>query len=237
MQFSIIIPTLNEQKSIADCLSALQPLRQHAEIIVVDGNSTDNTIEIATPLADKVFRCETGRAMQMNCGASHAVGEILLFLHADTSLPNHALNLISANIGNKVWGRFDIQLIGSHWMLPVIAQMMNWRSRFSGIATGDQVIFVRKSAFEQSGGYPEIALMEDIALSKQLKNLSPPLCLNAKVQSSARRWLQFGVFQTILLMWSLRLGYFFAENPENLSQLYKKGRYWLPKSLRNPIKR
>lgn len=228
MKFSIIIPALNEQHGIKECLLALQPYRYQAEIILVDGGSHDQTISIATPLVDKVLTSDKGRARQMNVGANSATGDVLIFLHADTYLPGNALALISETIGVAIWGRFDICLTGSHWMLAIIAQMMNWRSRLTGIATGDQVIFVTKTAFNAVNGYPTIALMEDISLCQRLKKLSPPLCLRAKVHSSARRWQEFGVFKIILLMWSLRLGYFFGENPQMLALLYRQGRCWLP---------
>lgn len=229
MKFSIIIPTLNEQVNIKNCLQPLQQLRHQAEIILVDGGSHDDTVTLAQPLVNKILCCNPGRARQMNIAAQYAEGEILIFLHADTSLPDNALWLISKKInGKRPWGRFDIHLTGGHWMLPVIATMMNWRSRLTGIATGDQVIFVKRTAFENVNGYPNISLMEDISLCKRLKKLSAPLCLSAKVNSSGRRWLQFGVFKTIFLMWSLRLGYFFGANPDKLAQLYKEGRYWLP---------
>ena len=231
MKFSIIIPVLNEQHGIENCLLALQRYRDQAEIILVDGGSHDQTISIATPLVDKVLKSAKGRARQMNVGANSADGDLFIFLHADTYLPDNALTLISD--GNAVWGRFDIRLTGSHWMLAVIALMMNWRSRLTGIATGDQVIFVTKTAFNRVNGYPNIALMEDIALCRRLKKLSSPLCLTAKVHSSARRWQEFGVFKIILLMWSLRLGYFFDENPKALARLYKQGRFWLPRCLRS----
>ena len=228
MKFSIIIPVLNEQQGIKNCLLALQRYRDQAEIILVDGGSHDQTISIATPLVDKILQSEKGRARQMNVGANAAEGDILIFLHADTYLPDHALTLISSRIGAVTWGRFDIRLTGTHWMLVVIAFMMNWRSRLTGIATGDQVIFVTKTSFNAVNGYPTIALMEDISLCQALKKLHPPLCLSAKVQSSARRWTSYGVFKIILLMWSCRLGYFLGENPEVLARLYQQGRCWLP---------
>ncbi len=228
MKFSIIIPTLNEGKTIQSCLSALQPLRNGCEIIIVDAGSNDQPITTAA-LADKVITSAKGRARQMNTGASHATGDVLIFLHADTCLPEHALQLIEQHIGsNKVWGRFDIQLSGDHFMFKVIAWMMNWRSRLTGIATGDQVIFVTREAFAAAGQYPEIALMEDIALSKALKKISPPICLNAKVTSSARRWERYGIYRTILLMWSLRLRYFFGADPQLLAALYSRGQFWKP---------
>ena len=160
----------------------------------------------------------------MNNGARQATGDVLIFLHADTCLPENALQLIQQKISrNGQWGRFDIQLSGNHFMLKVIAQMMNWRSRLTGIATGDQVIFVTRPAFEKAGQYPEINLMEDIALCKALKKISPPICLKAKVISSGRRWEHNGIYKTILLMWSLRLRYFFGADPQKLAFLYTHG--------------
>jgi len=226
MKFSIIIPTLNEQKTIASCLLALQPLRSRCEIIIVDASNGQTAIPVA--LADKIISSEKGRARQMNLGASHASGDILIFLHADTFLPEHALQLIERHINDKQWGRFGIQLSGDHFMLKVIAGMMNLRSRLTGIATGDQVIFVTKEAFTAAGQYPEIALMEDIALSMALKKISPPICLNAKVTSSGRRWERYGIYRTILLMWSLRLRYFFGADPQLLAALYSRGQFWKP---------
>ena len=226
MKFSIIIPTLNEEKTIQSCLSALQPLRNECEIIIVDGDSIDNTRILAAPLADKVITSAKGRAKQMNNGARHATGDVLIFLHADTCLPENALQLIQQKISSaSQWGRFDIQLSGNHFMLKVIAQMMNWRSRLTGIATGDQVIFVTRLAFEKAGQYPEINLMEDIALCKALKKISPPICLKAKVISSGRRWEHNGIYKTILLMWSLRLRYFFGADPQTLAFLYTNGAF------------
>jgi rSAM/selenodomain-associated transferase 2 len=226
MNFSIIIPTLNEEKTIEPCLSALQPLRSNCEIIIVDGGSTDNTIVIARSLADKVVSSDKGRARQMNNGARYASGNVLIFLHADTSLPENALQLIQQKLNSsRKWGRFDIQLSGKHFMLKVIAQMMNWRSRLTGIATGDQVIFVTRQAFEKAGQYPEINLMEDIAICKALRKISPPICLKAKVISSGRRWERYGIYKTILLMWNIRLRYFFGADPQILAFLYTNGAF------------
>ena len=224
MKFSIIIPTLNEEKTILHCLLDLQPLRNRSEIIVVDGESADNTRTLAAPLAHKVTISEKGRAKQMNIGAWQATGDILIFLHADTRLPENALQLIQQKINStRQWGRFDIQLSGNHFVLKVIACMMNWRSRLTGIATGDQVIFVTHRAFEKAGLYPEISLMEDIALCKALKKISPPICLKAKVISSGRRWERNGIYKTIFLMWSIRLRYFFGADPQTLDFLYTHG--------------
>lgn len=229
MHFSIIIPVLNESLTLPEYLKALQSLRSQAEIIVSDGGSTDETVRIAAKFADRVFQVRKGRASQMNAGARQAQGEVLLFLHADTTLPDHALALIEQQLAQGgQWGRFDIQLRGRPVMLKLIARMMNWRSRLTGIATGDQAIFVARQAFFTVGGYPEIALMEDIALSKLLRTISRPICLTAKVTSSGRRWETFGVFKTMILMWSLRLRYFFGDDPSVLAELYQGGRLWKP---------
>ena len=224
MDFSIIIPTLNEEKTLHACLSALQALRYNCEVIIVDGGSIDNTRQIAAPLADKLLTSTTGRALQMNNGASQAAGSVLIFLHADTYLPENALPLIAKHINkNAQWGRFDIQLSGKPFMLKVIARMMNWRSRLTGIATGDQVIFVTRRAFEQAGCYPAISLMEDIALCTALKKIGSPICLKAKVISSGRRWERNGVYKTMLLMWYLRWRYYFGADPQTLADLYRRG--------------
>lgn len=194
---------------------------------MADGGSADNTINIALPLADKVIDSEQGRARQMNNGAAQAVGDILIFLHADTYLPENALHTIAQQISGKTqWGRFDIQLSGDHVMLKVIAQLMIRRSRLTGIATGDQAIFVTQQAFDIVGRYPEIDLMEDIALCKALKKTGPPACLKAKVVSSGRRWEHNGIYRTILLMWGLRLGYFFGADPKTLARIYARGTIW-----------
>ncbi|MCK4842794.1 MAG: TIGR04283 family arsenosugar biosynthesis glycosyltransferase [Methylococcales bacterium] len=222
MKFSIIIPTLNETDNIHPCLLDLQLIRDQCELIVVDGGSHDDTVEIAQVLADKVILSDKGRAKQMNAGAKQASGEILIFLHADTFLPDDAPDLIPPG---SHWGRFDIRLSGKPIMLKVISVFINIRSRLTGIATGDQAIFVNAGLFNEIGGYPDIALMEDISLCDLLKQKYPPTYLTEKVISSGRRWEQFGVFKTILLMWSLRLRYFFGEKPEILATLYSGGQF------------
>ena len=223
-QLSVIVPVLNEAVGIVASLTALQPLRAlGAEIILVDGGSTDGTIALAASLVDRQISCTRGRATQMNAGAAAARGEIFVFLHADTSLPQDAFALMIDGLAasSKVWGRFDVRIDGEPWMLRVIATMMNWRSRLTGIATGDQAIFVRKADFMKVGSFPELALMEDIALSRNLGRRTAPLCLRQKVTTSGRRWSNGGVWHTIILMWRLRLLYWLGVPAEQLIKKYK----------------
>ena len=223
MTLSIIIPVLNEAVSIVSSLAALSALRQAgAEVIVADGGSADDTVALAGPLADQVIAAPRGRGAQMNVGAAVAKGETLLFLHSDTRLPVAAAGLIADGLAAsaRAWGRFDIAITGTHPFLPVIAATINWRSRLTGIATGDQAMFVTRKAFNRAGGFPDIPLMEDIALSRALKTLSPPLCLSQRTTTSGRRWEKNGVIRTILLMWRLRLSYWLGADPEKLARRY-----------------
>lgn len=219
---SIIIPVLDEAVSIESALAALSSCRrQGAELIVVDGGSCDGTAVLARPLADRVLVAPCGRATQMNAGAAVARGDILLFLHADTQLPSDAGTLIRSGLvrSGRVWGRFDVQF-DSGGMLSLVAFLMNLRSRVTGIATGDQAIFVTRTAFESVGGFPPITLMEDVSFSARAKRISRPLCLRTRVTTSARRWRTRGVLRTVLLMWRLRLAYFFGADPARLAQHY-----------------
>lgn len=223
LSVSIVIPVLNEAAGVEARLRALAPLRQRgAEVIVVDGASADATAAIALRHCNQVLIAPRGRASQMNAGAAAARGDILVFLHADTRLPGGALGEIAQRLETtgRVWGRFDVIIEGKSRLLPLIAAMMNLRSRLTGVATGDQAMFVRKAAFDQVGGFPDIALMEDIALSRALKRLSPPVCLRAKVRTAGRRWDERGVLRTILLMWGLRLAYFLGADPAALAVRY-----------------
>jgi rSAM/selenodomain-associated transferase 2 len=187
------------------------------EVIVADGGSEDATRELAAPHADQVILAPRGRSRQMNAGAAAASGDALLFLHADTRLPANADRLIIHGLEKNLWGRFDVAIEGRSALLPVIALLMNLRSRLTGIATGDQAIFVRRDAF---GGFPEIALMEDVAFSKAMKRRSPPACLREKAVTSGRRWDERGVWRTMILMWRLRLAYFLGAAPDELARRY-----------------
>jgi rSAM/selenodomain-associated transferase 2 len=220
-KLSIIIPVLNEADGIVQALAALTPLRKRGvEIVVADGGSRDRTVERAGPLADRVIVAPRGRGSQMNAGAAAAAGTVLLFLHADTRLPEDADRLIVEGLARsgRAWGRFDVRIAGSHPLFPLIAAMMNLRSRASAIATGDQAMFMTRQAF--AAGFPDIPLMEDIAMSKRLKRLGRPLCIASPVETSGRRWERHGVMWTILLMWRLRFAYLMGADPARLARSY-----------------
>jgi rSAM/selenodomain-associated transferase 2 len=245
---SIVMPVLNEGAGVSHALQALAPLRARGvQLIVVDGCSADATVAQARlglhiresedasggqtgghALVDgqvpgQVISAPRGRAVQMNAGAQQAQGAALLFLHADTQLPPDADALITAALadGTHVWGRFDVRIAGRPWMLRVVAALMNVRSRWSGIATGDQALFMTRAAFDAVGGFPDQALMEDIAISQRLLRLSRPACLRQHVITSGRRWETRGVWRTVLLMWRLRWAYWRGASPEALVELYR----------------
>jgi rSAM/selenodomain-associated transferase 2 len=222
-KLSIVMPVLDEGEGIAATLDRLSDLRAlGTEVTVVDGGSRDATIQRARPRVDRVILAPRGRALQMNAGAEKASGNVLLFLHADTRLPADADHIVLSGLerSGRAWGRFDVKIEGRSALLRVVAWFMNIRSRLTGIATGDQAIFVRRAAFQAAGGFPAIPLMEDIALCKRLKRVSPPLCLRDCVTTSGRRWEKNGVVNTMVLMWRLRLAYFFGADPKKLAQQY-----------------
>ena len=218
---SIIIPTLNESDNLPITLKPLQTFRHsQIEIIVVDGGSGDNTMSTATKLADKVFSVNKGRARQMNAGAKQATGEALLFLHADTQLPDNAIPLIEQYAQPMQWGRFDVRLNSPHWLLIASGWLMNYRSCLTGIVTGDQGLFMHRALFEEIRGFPDIPLMEDIAISKKLKQYSWPVCLKSRITVHTRYWEQQGVGRSILKMWWIRLAYFLGVPTEYLVKKY-----------------
>ena len=220
---SVVVPALNEAPGIDAVLQALQPMRPRGvELVLADGGSADGTPERAARWVDAVVAAPRGRALQMNAGAALARADVLLFLHADTRLPPRAdVQVLQALAAGARWGRFDVHIEGRAWMLPVVAALMNLRSRLSGIATGDQGIFVTRAAFDQVGGFPAQPLMEDIELSRRLKRLGRPACLREKVCTSGRRWEQRGVWRTILLMWRLRWRYWRGEPAARLAEAYR----------------
>ena len=216
------MPVLDEGEPLVARLAALAPLRAHgAELIVVDGGSRDATLAWCRDRADTVLSAPRGRAVQMNAGARAASGRVLLFLHADTTLPEAAPALIAQALAHSVWGRFDVRIQGRSALLPVVARCMNLRSRLTGIATGDQALFVRRDTFDALGGFAPQPLMEDIELSQRLRRIGPPACLRAQVCTSGRRWDRHGAWRTIVLMWRLRLLYWLGVPPERLAALYR----------------
>ena len=221
-RLTIIIPALDEAAIIAAALQAVKPLRARgAEVIVVDGGSSDSTIALARPLADRVIAGPRNRGAAMNAGASLGSGDAFVFLHADTSLPKDADHLIAAALSyHRCWGRFDLRIAGRHRLLGFVARMINWRSRLTGIATGDQAIFVSREAFWSLGGFPDLPLMEDIALSRKLKAHCRPICIAQPVVTSGRRWDERGLCRTIVLMWRLRLAYYLGAQPARLALRY-----------------
>lgn len=224
MRFSIIVPMLNEAPGMSGVLARLVELaRQGCEVLIVDGGSDDGSVALAERAGLRVLQSPKGRARQMNLGAAHATGDVLLFLHADTLLPEGALANVRQTMlkTDAVWGRFDVVIDGAHPMLRVIARLMNRRSRWTGIATGDQAIFVTRKAFNAVGGYPDQPLMEDIELSRGLRALARPACIGTPVHTSGRRWESRGVWRTILLMWRLRWAYWRGTPAEQLARLYR----------------
>ena len=221
MILSIIIPVFNEATQIRFCLLPLQALRESGhEVIVVDGGSDDNTVQLARDLSDRVMIVSRGRAHQMNQGASTAKGDVLVFLHADTYLPAGVDDYLCKLSANS-WGHFDIKLSGRHCLFRVIETFINIRSRVTSMATGDQAIFMSRYIYDTVDGFPEILLMEDIEMSKKLKGVVKPICLKHKVTTSSRRWEQHGIVRTVLKMWWFRLCYFFGTDPEILFRRYE----------------
>lgn len=224
MQVSIIVPVLNEATMLAESLEKLRLLcGQKHEIIVVDGGSADQTADIARPLANQLLVSKPSRAAQMNIGAEAACGEVLLFLHADTTLPAEGIAAILGHLKTtqQAWGRFNVRLSGDKAFYRVIEFMMNWRSRISGIATGDQAIFVTRDLFQRINGFSDIPLMEDVEICRRLKSIQAPICLSQTVQTSSRRWELRGTFRTIWLMWRLRLAYWLGADPADLARQYR----------------
>jgi rSAM/selenodomain-associated transferase 2 len=223
MSLSIIVPVLNDAEALRGASAQLEELRARGvQIIIVDGGSTDDSKRVAETCADLLLEAPRGRGAQMNAGAKQATGEIVLFLHADTHLPRDADRLLEGALADpsRVWGRFDVRIVPATPLLALVAWSMNLRSRLTGIVTGDQAIFVRRSAFDSIGRFSDIPLMEDIELSKRLKRRGPPICIRGKVSTPARRWKERGVARTIVLMWYLRFAYFLGTDTHVLARRY-----------------
>jgi rSAM/selenodomain-associated transferase 2 len=225
MKIAIVVPVFNEALALPRLMAHLDVLRettnQDFELVFADGGSTDGTVALIEKAGFRVISSPKGRAWQMNAGAVQTTGDVLLFLHADTQLPANAFAAITSSlVGNICWGRFDLRIAGKPWMLGVVARMMNWRSRLTGIATGDQAMFMTRTAYQAIGGLPEQALMEDIEASRRLRQLSRPACISSPVVTSGRRWETRGVWTTIFLMWRLRWAYWRGQNPKLLAELY-----------------
>lgn len=221
-RISVVIPCRDEAAIVEGRLAALQPLRAAGhELVLVDGGSRDGTARIAQPLVDLVETSAPGRAVQMNRGAKAARGDVLWFLHLDTRPPPSAVaEVLRGGLTGPGWGRFDVRLDGASPVYRVIERMMNLRSRLTGMVTGDQAMYVRRDLFERVGGFPEISLMEDLAVSKRLKKIVPPICSSGRVLASSRRWERDGIWRTIALMWFLRSAYHLGADPDWLAKIY-----------------
>lgn len=217
---AIIIPVLNDTDALAVLLRALQPWRDRCELVVVDGGSYDGSAALARTLADIVIVSEPGRARQMQAGADAVQAPWLWFLHADSVVPPALFEAVLSLPADAQWGRCDVRLDDSRWLLRCVGACMNLRSRLTGICTGDQGMFVRADLFRRIGGYAQIPLMEDIELSARLRRHAAPVCVRPALQTSARRWRQQGVVRTIVLMWWLRLQFFFGVAPQRLFRRY-----------------
>lgn len=222
---SVVIPVRNEAQALPGLLDDLTDLRATgAELILVDGGSSDSTCELALGRVDQLLRTAPGRALQMNAGAAVACGEYLWFVHADTRISTESLTSLQQALSQRpLWGRFDVRLSGPGLAFRVIGAMINLRSRLSGIASGDQGIFVARQHFEAMGGYAQMPLMEDLQLCRRLKALARPRCLRPPLSTSSRRWEQHGIWRTVVLMWCLRLAYYCGASPEKLARQYQRG--------------
>jgi rSAM/selenodomain-associated transferase 2 len=224
MKLSIVVPMLNEARVLPALLDHLRPLQRNGvEVMLVDGGSEDDSAALATLAGFQVLRAERGRARQMNAGAAAVQGDVLLFLHADTRLPDEAVQLIEAALagGRHAWGRFDVEFDVGTWTMRATAFGMNWRSRLTGIATGDQALFMTRAAFDGVGGFPDQPLMEDVEITGRLRQRSRPACIGRPVRVSARRWEARGAWRTIFLMWRLRLEYWLGASPADLARRYR----------------
>lgn len=228
---SIIVPVLNEARSIAQSLFALKAFRQRGvEIVVVDGGSRDETALLARPLADQVIRVPGTRAHRFNEGAKVANGFIFIFLRSDTKLPDDADQQVMYGRARdtSVWGRFDLRYAGRHTLLPLFARLTNWYSAVRGVATGDQAMFVQREAFFRIAGFKDIPFMEDVEISKRLKDISPPIVVTSRVTVPGRHFDEDGFWRTAWEMFQARLRYRFGADPAELADRYSREPVGLP---------
>ena len=224
MRVSVIIPVLNEAASIGACLAQFDTA-DDIELVVVDGGSTDGTQEIVAQF-ERVRWCVSphrGRAAQMNVGARTCPGDVLLFLHADTRLPDDGLALIRASLADDrtVGGRFRLRLSERSFSFRLIGFLSTLRSKHLGVTYGDQGIYVRRSAFENVGGYPLLTLFEDSEFCKALAKQGRFVLLKASVRTSTRRWREWGIWRTVFWMWALRALFDFGVKDTTLSRWYR----------------
>ena len=220
-RLAVILPVLNEAAHIRECLVVLQPWRAQGHmIILVDGGSQDGTVELASPWVDQVVHSAPGRAVQMNAGAAVTQATGLIFLHADTRLPEAAPALVVSALRQSPWGRFDVRLSGDSFMYRLIATGINLRSRWSGVATGDQALFMRRDLFLQCGGFAPIPLMEDVELTSRLRRYKRPVCVKVPAVTDSRRWQKHGTWRTITFMWRLRWAFWRGADPAVLAKRY-----------------
>ena len=218
-RIAVVIPVLNEAERLSHLLDRLEPFR--ASVLFVDGGSSDDTKQLCQSMGFTVVNASSGRARQMNFGSAQIEADVYWFLHADCIPPDDALQLIQQAVGNGyAWGRFDVRLTGGAMIYRVIERMMNWRSCITQVATGDQGLFVTSGLYKETGGFPVIPLMEDIAISKLLRRHSRGACIKAVLRVSSRRWETRGVLRTMLQMWWLRLRYFLGADPAVLHRAY-----------------
>jgi rSAM/selenodomain-associated transferase 2 len=223
---SVIVPMLNEAAAIADALRAIRLGAPDAEVIVVDGGSTDASVATARPLCDQLIVASRGRALQMNVGAHASNGSVLAFVHADTIVPpTFAVDIADAlSDRDVVGGRFDVQLDADALPYRIIGAMISLRSRISRTGTGDQAIFVRRNVFDGIGGFADIELCEDLEFTRRMKRVGPVACLYSRVTTSARRWSRDGIVRTVLLMWLIRVLYLLGVPPNRIKRMYANTR-------------
>jgi len=217
LSVAAIVPVLNESALLPDMIERFRHIDVD-ELVYADGGSTDGTREQLQAAGVRWVSSRSGRSAQMNCGAAECTSDILLFIHVDTAVSSSHIEAVRKSMRDRgmAGGRFDVQLSGAHPAFRIIESMINLRSRLSRISTGDQAMFVRRDVFERLGGFPDQPLLEDVAFSRLLKRAGNIACLRQRVETSSRRWEEYGIVRTILLMWWLRLRFWLGAAPARL---------------------